>query len=157
MRVLKQHRWTVRTSYLFCALVAQHEGQEAEVNKRDSILGLLRAQLELLRHRQHGASSEKIDWEIEQFELIPEEIEASRTEAEMRSRKAPLPELETHRTSRSANHCPIVLQPKSGSMRRPALTRPVVAHRSWRRLKIWSRRWSTCRCPSRLSAMLKNA
>lgn len=47
------------------ALVAEQaaklKSQEAEVIKRDSIIGLLRAQLELLRHRQHGASSEKID------------------------------------------------------------------------------------------------
>lgn len=72
---------------------AKLESQEAEVIKRDSIIGLLRAQLELLRHRQHGASSEKIDRKIEQFELMLEEIEASRAEAEMRSGKAPLPEL----------------------------------------------------------------
>jgi transposase len=42
------------------ALVAEQaaklESQEAEVIKRDSMIGLLRAQLELLRHRQHGAS-----------------------------------------------------------------------------------------------------
>lgn len=80
------------------ALVAEQaaklESQEAEVIKRDSIIGLLRAQLELLRHRQHGASSEKIDRKIEQFELMLEEIEASRAEAELRSGKTPLPELE---------------------------------------------------------------
>lgn len=74
------------------ALVAEQaaklESQEAEVIKRDSIIGLLRAQLELLRHRQHGASSEKIDRKIEQFELMLEEIEASRAEAEARSEKA---------------------------------------------------------------------
>lgn len=46
------------------------ERQEAEVTKRDSIINLLRAQLELLRHRQHGPSSEKIDRKIEQFELM---------------------------------------------------------------------------------------
>ncbi|WP_416799359.1 IS66 family transposase [Ciceribacter azotifigens] len=80
------------------ALVAEQaaklESQEAEVIKRDSIIGLLRAQLELLRHRQHGASSEKIDRKIEQFELMLEEIEASRAEAELRSGKTPLPELD---------------------------------------------------------------
>jgi len=68
--------------------------QEAEVGKRDSIISILRAQLDLLRHRQHGPSSEKIDRKIEQFELMLEEIEASRAEAEMRSGKAPLPELD---------------------------------------------------------------
>lgn len=80
------------------ALVAQPaaklESQEAEVSKRDSIIGLLRAQLELLRHRQHGASSEKIERKIEQFELMLEELEASRAEAEIRSGKSPLPELD---------------------------------------------------------------
>lgn len=80
------------------ALVAEQaaklESQEAELIKRDSIIGLLRAQLELLRHRQHGASSEKIDRKIEQFELMLEEIEASRAEVELRSGKTPLPELD---------------------------------------------------------------
>ncbi|MGZ2505403.1 putative coiled-coil protein SlyX [Rhizobium beringeri] len=80
------------------ALVAEQtaklEEQEAEVTKRDSIIGLLRAQLDLLRHRQHGPSSEKIDRKIEQFELMLEEIEASRAEAEVRSGKNPLPELD---------------------------------------------------------------
>ena len=80
------------------ALVAEQaaklESQEAEVIKRDSIIGLLRAQLELLRQRQHGASSEKIDRKIEQFELMLEDIEASRAEAELRSGITPLPELD---------------------------------------------------------------
>lgn len=80
------------------ALVAEQaaklERQDAEVTKRDTIIDILRAQLELLRHRQHGASSEKIDRKIEQFELMLEEIEASRAEAEVRSGRTPLPELE---------------------------------------------------------------
>lgn len=80
------------------ALVAEQSAklsaQEAEVSKRDSIIGLLRAQLELLRHRQHGPSSEKIDRKIEQFELMLEEIEASRAEADARSANSPLPELD---------------------------------------------------------------
>lgn len=80
------------------ALVAEQaaklSAQEAEVSKRDSIIGLLRAQLELLRHRQHGPFSEKIDRKIEQFELMLEEIEASRAEADARSANSPLPELD---------------------------------------------------------------
>ncbi len=80
------------------ALVAEQAAklseQEAQVVKRDSIISILRAQLDLLRHRQHGPSSEKIDRKIEQFELMLEEIEASRAETEMRSGKAPLPELD---------------------------------------------------------------
>lgn len=78
------------------ALVAEQavklSAQQVEVTKRDTIIDLLRAQLELLRHRQHGASSEKIDRKIEQFELMLEEIEASRAEAEAQSEKMPLPE-----------------------------------------------------------------
>ncbi|WP_425350063.1 IS66 family transposase [Rhizobium lusitanum] len=80
------------------ALVAEQaaklSAQEAEVNKRDSIIGLLRAQLELLRHRQHGASSEKIDRKIEQFELMLEEIEAARAEADACSGKGLLPDVD---------------------------------------------------------------
>ena len=64
----------------------------AEVEKRDQIISILRAQLHLLRHKQHGASSEKIDRQIEQYELMLEEIEAARAEAEARTGKAPLPE-----------------------------------------------------------------
>lgn len=80
------------------ALVAEQaaklSSQEAEVIKRDSIIGLLSAQLELLRHRQHGASSEKIDRKIEQFELMLEEIEASLAETDARFGKGPLPDLD---------------------------------------------------------------
>lgn len=75
---------------LVAVQAAKLSEREAEVGKRDSIISLLRAQLELLRHRQHGASSEKIDRKIEQFELMLEEIEASRAEAG----KTPLPELD---------------------------------------------------------------
>ncbi len=86
------------------ALVAEQatklSAQEAEVTRRDTIIGLLRAQLELLRHRQHGASSEKIDRKIEQFELMLEEIEASRAEAEAHSGKTPLPELDCQSASK---------------------------------------------------------
>ncbi|MBB4577690.1 hypothetical protein GGI59_006608 [Rhizobium lentis] len=87
-----------------CALVAEQaaklELQEAEVNKRDSIIGLLRAQLELLRHRQHSASSEKIDRKIGQFELMQEEFEAARAEADACSGKRQLPIWMMPRTSR---------------------------------------------------------
>ncbi|MFP1132670.1 IS66 family transposase [Asticcacaulis sp. W401b] len=67
---------------------------EAEVAKRDAIITLLRGQLELLRHRTHGASSEKVERKIEQYELMLEEIEATRAEAEARSGKDDLPEAE---------------------------------------------------------------
>ncbi|WP_234837194.1 IS66 family transposase [Sinorhizobium meliloti] len=50
--------------------------------------------MELLRHRQHGPSSEKINRKIEQFELMLEEVEASRAEADARSANSPLPELD---------------------------------------------------------------
>lgn len=110
---------------------AKLESQEAEVIKRDTIIGLLRSQLELLRHRQHGASSEKIDRKIEQFELMLEEIEASRAEAEMRSGKHPLCQSWTmHLTSRSVNPCRMAFQQKSSFIRPPAIARPAVAHRS---------------------------
>jgi len=66
----------------------------AEVEKRDQIISLLRAQLELLRHDKHGASSEKIDRKIEQFELMLEEIEVARGESDLRAGKAPLPNIE---------------------------------------------------------------
>lgn len=68
--------------------------REAEVEKRDSIISILRAQLDLLRHAKHGGSSEKIDRKIEQYELMLEEIETARAVAEVASGKAPLPELD---------------------------------------------------------------
>lgn len=114
------------------ALVAEQaaklSAQEAELSKRDSIIGLLRAQLELLRHRQHGPSSEKIDRKIEQFELMLEEIEASRAEADARSANSPLPELDDEPDSRSADRCRMAFQLKSWSTRRPAIVRLVGAH-----------------------------
>jgi transposase len=66
--------------------------REAEVDKRDAIIAILRAQLDLLRHRQHGASSEKIGRKIEQYELMLEEIEAARAESEALAGAPPLPE-----------------------------------------------------------------
>lgn len=65
-----------------------------EVEKRDAIISILRAQLGLLRHGQHGASSEKIDRKIEQYELMLEEIEARRAEADARFGKFQLPEFD---------------------------------------------------------------
>nr|WP_245532550.1 transposase [Asticcacaulis excentricus] len=47
-----------------------------------------------MRHRDHGASSEKVERKIEQYELMLEEIEATRAEAEARSGKDALPEAE---------------------------------------------------------------
>jgi hypothetical protein len=46
--------------------------------------------LHLLRHGKHGASSEKINRQIEQYELMLDEIEATHAEAE--ADKSPLPE-----------------------------------------------------------------
>jgi transposase len=66
--------------------------QEAEVEKRDAIISILRAQLDLLRHGQHGASSEKIDRKIEQYELMLEEIEAVRAESDALAGRPALPE-----------------------------------------------------------------
>jgi transposase len=80
------------------ALVAEQavklNEREAEVGKRDDIIKLLKAQLDLRRHSQHGASSEKIDRKIEQYELMLEEIESARAEAAARVGKDPLPELD---------------------------------------------------------------
>ena len=73
---------------------AQQAALHAEVEKRDAIIGILRAQLDLLRHARHGASSEKIDRKIEQYELMLEEIEAARAEREARVGLAPLPKLD---------------------------------------------------------------
>jgi transposase len=73
-------------------LDAQQAALHAEVEKRDAIISILRAQLDLLRHGRHGASSEKIDRKIEQYELMLEEIEAARAERAARAGLAPLPE-----------------------------------------------------------------
>ncbi len=73
-------------------LEMQQAALSAEVEKRDAIISILRAQLDLLRHGQHGASSEKIDRKIEQYELMLEEIEAARAEGQARAGKSPLPE-----------------------------------------------------------------
>jgi transposase len=73
-------------------LSAQQAQLNAEVEKRDAIIAILRAQLDLLRHRQHGASSEKIDRKIEQYELMLEEIEATRAESDALAGAGLLPE-----------------------------------------------------------------
>lgn len=71
---------------------AKLSAREAEVVKRDDIIRLLKAQLDLRRHSQHGASSEKIDRKIEQYELMLEEIKTTRAEAEARTGTDPLPD-----------------------------------------------------------------
>ena len=67
---------------IIAAQAAKLDAHQAEIGKRDSIIDILKAQLHLLRHGQHGASSEKINRQIEQYELMLEEIEATRAEAE---------------------------------------------------------------------------
>jgi transposase len=73
-------------------LTALQAARNAEVEKRDAIIAILRAQLDLLRHSQHGASSEKVDRKIEQYELMLEEIEAARAESEALAGTPALPE-----------------------------------------------------------------
>ena len=59
-----------------------------EIRKRDVIIDQLREQLALARHGQFGASSEKSEAHIDQLELMLEEIEIHKSEAE-----AALPDL----------------------------------------------------------------
>ena len=75
---------------IIAAQAAKLDAHQAEIGKRNSIIDILKAQLHLLRHGKHGASSEKINRQIEQYELMLEEIEATRAEAEIA--KSPLPE-----------------------------------------------------------------
>jgi transposase len=72
----------------------KHARLVAELEKRDQIISLLRAQLDLRRHDKYGASSEKMDRKIEQYELMLEEIEVARAESNLRDGVTPLPEID---------------------------------------------------------------
>ena len=72
----------------------KHARLVAELEKRDQIISILRAQLDLRRHDKYGASSEKIDRKLEQYELMLEEIEVARAESNMRDGVTPLPEID---------------------------------------------------------------
>lgn len=90
------------------------------LDNQDELL-VLRA---LVDERQHGASSEKIDRKIEQFELMLEEIEASRAEAprlKLVPEKACCLIWMIAPTSRNADLCPMAFQLKSGCTQPPAV------------------------------------
>ena len=98
-------------------LALQQAALRAEVEKRDAIISILRAQLDLLRHGQHGASSEKIDRRIEQYELMLEEIEAARAESEARSAKTPLPDQDETTFLKAADKVTQVMEHVPSSMK----------------------------------------
>jgi len=63
------------------AMIAAQAAELAEANRRlhtrDALIEKLKAQLALLRRARYGASSEKVERQIEQLELALEDIEAS--------------------------------------------------------------------------------
>ena len=66
------------------AIIAAQAAELAEANRRlhtrDTLIEKLRAQLALLRRARFGASSEKVERQIQQLELALEDIEASAAE-----------------------------------------------------------------------------
>ena len=59
------------------------EENARELEKRDTVIDILKGQLALLRHARHGRSSEKINRQIEQLELMLEELQVSRVQADV--------------------------------------------------------------------------
>ncbi|MET4133797.1 transposase [Porphyrobacter sp. MBR-155] len=83
---------------------AQIAGLKAQIDARDRVIAMLRAQLAQLRRMTFGTSSEKLAREIEQLELALEEYEAEAVNADARmpdivaasERPAPVRSLPTH-------------------------------------------------------------
>jgi len=63
---------------------ARIAGLQAQVDARDRVIAMLRAQLARLRRMTFGTSSEKLASEIEQLELALEEYEAEAASADAR-------------------------------------------------------------------------
>jgi len=63
---------------------AQIAGLKAQIDARDRVIAMLRAQLARLRRMTFGTSSEKLAREIEQLELALEEYEAEAVRADAR-------------------------------------------------------------------------
>jgi len=64
---------------------AQIAGLKAQIDARDQVIAMLRAQLARLRRMTFGTSSEKLAREIEQLELALEEYEAEAASTDARA------------------------------------------------------------------------
>lgn len=124
--------------------------EKAETNKRDTIIGLLRTQLKLLRHGKYSASSEKAN----QLELMLEDLEANRAEA---LAAIPMPRTETAAKDKpSRQPRPIICRGKSGCMMRRAPARIAGAPASSRRRTACTKCSIMCPRPSRSFATLRS-
>ena len=105
------------------ALQALVASNQAQIDARDRVIAMLRAQLARLRRMTFGASSEKLIREIAQLELALEEFEAEATVADARvpdavtmpERPAPVRSLPPHLPRDE-----VVLEPVSGTCACPS-------------------------------------
>ena len=89
------------------ALQALVASNQAQIDARDRVIAMLRAQLARLRRMTFGASSEKLVREIAQLELALEEFEAEAAVADARvSDAVTMPERPAPvRSQSSRRHC----------------------------------------------------
>ena len=93
---------------------AQIAGLKAQIDARDRVIAMLRAQLGRLRRMTFGTSSEKLTHEIEQLELMLEEYEAEAASADAKApviadapeRPAPIRALPPHLPRHQVVHEP---------------------------------------------------
>ena len=123
-----------------------------EVHAKTLLIEKLRLQLSILRRARFGRSSEKLDREIEQLELLLGDIEESDAERQARTEASEAKLLPPcRRKSRpSVRLCPIICRSKRSCTKRLASARPA-AQRSLAGSAPMSA-WSWNMCPHTSSA-----
>ena len=101
---------------------------EAAMAAQALLVEKLKHQLALLRRARFGRSSEKLDAQIEQFELLIGDLEETAAEVQAtRSQTAtPMP---AERKPSVRRPCHLTCRPKRSCTRRPACARPAAARR----------------------------
>ena len=108
------------------------EALAAEVHAKTLLIEKLKMQLAVLRRARFGRSSEKLDRDIEQLELLIGDMEESDAERQARSEAAESgASSSTPKKSRPfARLCPIISRSRRSSTTRPASARPAAGTNS---------------------------
>ena len=127
--------------------------RDAEIYAKTLHIEKLKAQLAVLRRARFGRSSEKLDAEIEQLELLIGDLEENKAEKQARTAKrgklrrpAPVswPAARGDAKSPAASLCLIIFHARLSSMNQPVPVHPVAARCSARSARMSGRCWNMC-------------
>ena len=119
----------------------------AEVHAKTLLIEKLRMQLSILRRARFGRSSEKLDREIEQLELLLGDIEESDAERQARTQASDgeASSASCRRRSRPcARPCPIICRLRRSCTKRPASARPAARRSSAGSAPMSAWSWNMC-------------